>query len=99
MGIAVILTLVLYALIWLRIRGNIRVGDRWYPTFTIRRRERAPQTSSMANQVLWHPLVYSALMAPLFAVRVMQLLGVRVFWQALDATTVIFLFSGKFLAV
>jgi len=95
MGIAVVLTLVLYVLIWLRIRGNIRVGDRWYPTFTIRHRERAPQTSSMANQVLWHPLVYSALMAPLFAVRVAQLVGDRVPWQVLDATTLVFLLSGK----
>lgn len=99
MGVAVILTLVLYVLIWLRIRGNIRVGDRWYPTFTIRHRERAPRASSMANQVLWHPLVYSALMAPLFAVRVALLLKNRVPWQALDATTVVFLLSGKPLAV
>jgi len=99
MGIAVVLTLVLYVLIWLRIRGNIHVGDRWYPTFTIRHRERAPQTSSIANQVLWYPLVYSALMTPLFAVRVAQLLGDRVPWQALDATTVVFLLSGKLLPV
>lgn len=95
MGIAVVLTLVLYVLIWLRIRGNIRVSDRWYPTFTIRQRERAPQTSSIANQVLWHPLIYSALMAPLFAVRAAQLLGEDVPWQALDATTVVFLLSGE----
>ena len=99
MGIAVILTLVLYVLIWLRIRGNIHVGDRWYPIFTIRHRERAPRTSSMANQVLWHPLVYSALMAPLFVVRVALLLKVRVPWQVLDATTVVFLLSGKPLPV
>ena len=95
MGIAVVLILVLYVLIWLRIRGNIRASDRWYPTFTIRRREHAPQTSSMANQVLWYPIVYSALMAPLFAVRVAQLLGDAVSWQALDATTVVFLLSGR----
>jgi hypothetical protein len=99
MGVAVVLTLVLYVLIWLRIRGNIHVGDRWYPTFTIRHRERAPQTSNIANQVLWHPLVYSALMAPLFAVRVAQLLGNRVPWQALTATTVVFLLSGKLVPV
>ena len=99
MGVAVMLTLVLYVLIWLRIRGNIRVGDRWYPTFTIRHRERAPRASSMANQVLWHPLVYSALMAPLFAVRVALLLGDRVPWQVLDATTVVFVLSGKPLPV
>jgi len=97
MGIAVILTLVLYVLIWLRLRGNLHAGDRWYPTFTIRHCERAPQTSSMANQVLWHPLVYSALMAPLFAVRFAQLLNGRIPWQLLDATTVVFLFSGTFL--
>ena len=95
MGIAVVLTLVLYVLIWLRIRGNIRVGDRWYPTFTLRQREHVPQTSSMANQVLWYPVVYSALMAPLFAVRVAQLLGNDVRWQALDASTVMFLLSGR----
>jgi hypothetical protein len=95
MGIAVMLTLVLYVLIWLRIRGNIQVGDRWYPTLTLRHREHAPQTSSMANQVLWHPLVYSALMAPLFAVRFAQLLKGHIPWQLLDATTVVFLLSGK----
>ena len=99
MGIAVVLTPVLYVLIWLRIRGNIHVGDRWYPTFTIRHREHAPRASSMANQVLWHPLVYSALMAPLFVVRVGLLLNVRVPWQALDATIVVFLLSGKPLPV
>lgn len=99
MGVAMMLTLVLYLLIWLRVRGNIRVGDRWYPTFTIRDRERAPRASSMANQVLWHPLVYSALMAPLFAVRVALLLKERVPWQVLDATTVVFLLSGEPLRV
>lgn len=99
MGTAVILTLILYVLIWLRIRGNIHVGGRWYPTFTLRHRERAPQTSNLANHVLWYPLVYSSLMAPLFAVRVAQLLQSRVPWQVLDATTVLFLFSGKLLPV